>query len=391
MFSEVYLKKNEERRILSGHLWVFSNEIDRIEGDADNGEIVEIYDSKSKFLGTGFYNRNSLISVRILSRSNIADLYSLIVERILNAYDLRKTLYPDRKSYRLVFSESDFLPGLIIDKYNNTFVLQVYSFGMQKNIEVVIEVLKKEFDAENIFSKNELYFRKLEGLPEEDEIYFGEIKEEIISDGALKYKINFTGQKTGFYFDQGDNRFLIEKFSKGKSVLDAFCNSGGFGLHASLAGASSVVFVDSSVKAVEDAEYNFKLNGLKSESEFIVSDVFDYLNKCIKEDKKFDIVILDPPAFAKGKKNLPVAIKGYEKLNRLAMSALNGNGFLVTSSCSHHLSENDFMQIIKKAAVKTGKRIQLIEFNGASLDHPVMPAMPETSYLKFAVFKVHNA
>jgi 23S rRNA (cytosine1962-C5)-methyltransferase len=391
MQSKIYLKKNEERRILSGHLWVFSNEIDRIEGDAENGELVEIFDHKSKFLGTGFYNKNSLISVRLLSRSNTLDLSSLIKERILNAYDLRKTLYPDRESYRLVFSESDFLPGLIVDKYNNTFVLQVYSFGMQKNIEVVIEVLKKEFDAENIFSKNELYFRKLEGLPEEDQIYFGEIKEEIISDGALKYKIDFTGQKTGFYFDQSDNRFLIEKFSKGKSVLDAFCNSGGFGLHTSLAGASSVSFVDSSAKAIEDAKYNFKLNDLKSESEFFVSDVFDYLNKCIEEDKKSDIVMLDPPAFAKSKKNLPTAIKGYEKLNKLAISILNGNGFLVTSSCSHHLSENDFMQIIKKATVKTGKRIQLIEFNGASLDHPVLPAMPETSYLKFAVFKVHNA
>ncbi len=390
MQTKIYLKRNEERRILSGHLWVFSNEIHKIEGDAENGELVEVFDYKSQSLGSGFYNKNSLISVRLLLRTSISDLPSIIKEKILAAYELRKIIYPERKSYRLVFSESDFLPGLIIDKYNNTFVLQVYSFGMQKNIEIIVEILKKEFAAENIFSKNESYFRKLEGLPEEDEIYFGKINDEIIDDGKLKFRIDFSGQKTGFYFDQSDNRFLIERFCEGKKVLDAFCNSGGFGLHASLTGASSVSFVDSSAKAIEDTEFNFKLNNLKSGSEFIVSDVFDYLNKCMEENKKFDVVILDPPAFAKSKKSLPTAIKGYGKLNRLAMSILSENGFLVTSSCSHHLSEDNFIELIKKASVKTGKSIQLIDYNGASLDHPVLPAMPETSYLKFGVFKVHN-
>ena len=154
MFAKIYLKKNEEIRILSGHLWVFSNEVSGIEGDAENGDLVEIYDNKSKLIGTGFYNKNSLISVRLLSRTGTLDLSSLIKERILNSYDLRKTLYPARESYRLIFSESDFLPGLIIDKYNNTFVLQIYSFGMQRNVEIIVETLKKEFNAENIFSKN---------------------------------------------------------------------------------------------------------------------------------------------------------------------------------------------------------------------------------------------
>ena len=217
MQTKIYLKRNEESRILSGHLWVFSNEIHKIEGDAENGELVEVFDYKSQSLGSGFYNKNSLISVRLLSRTSISDLPSVIKEKILAAYELRKIIYPERKSYRLVFSESDFLPGLIIDKYNNTFVLQVYSFGMQKNIEIIVEILKKEFVAENIFSKNESYFRKLEGLPEEDEIYFGKINEEIIDDGKLKFKIDFTGQKTGFYFDQSDNRFLIERFCEGKN------------------------------------------------------------------------------------------------------------------------------------------------------------------------------
>ncbi len=388
---KIYLKKNEERRILSGHLWVFSNEIAKTEGEPDNGDFVEVFDYKNNFIGRGFYNKNSLIAVRVLKIKEGEDFYSFVREKILSAFNLRKQFYPQRNSFRLVFSESDFLPGLIIDKYNNSFVLQVYSAGMEKNIQIIIDFLKKELKAENIFTKNESYFRRLEGLPEEDNVYFGEVKNEIINDGVIKYKIDFrTGQKTGFYFDQNDNRFFIEKISKGKKVLDAFCNTGGFGLHASYAGADSVTFVDSSQPAIKSAEENFHLNDLKSRSEFIAEDVFDFLNRCNENNKSFDLVNLDPPAFTKSKKNLPTAIKGYEKLNRLALQIVVDGGYLTTSSCSHHLSKEEFIRAINQAAVKSRKRIQQIHFNGASIDHPQLPAMPETSYLKFDVFKVHN-
>ncbi len=386
---KIYLKKNEERRIKIGHLWVFSNEITDVDGNPENGDLVEVFDSKKNFLGTGFYNKNSLIAVRILSDEKILDLKELFQNRLDNAFNLRKNLYPQRNSFRLVFSESDFLPGLIIDKYNNTFVLQIYSFGMEKNIGLIVDILKNDFSAENIFTKNEEYFRKLEGLPIEDKIYFGEKISEVISDGSIKYKIDFEkGHKTGFYFDQSDNRFFVERFAKGKSVLDAFCNSGGFGLHAAKAEASSVTFVDSSSNEIENAKQNFRLNELSTDSDFIVSDVFDYLESCINQKKYFDIVMIDPPAFAKNRKSVPVAKKGYEKLNRLALQLLNGNGFLVTSSCSHHISEDDFLQVINQSAVRTGKKVQLVYFNGASMDHPQLPAMPETNYLKFAVFAV---
>jgi 23S rRNA (cytosine1962-C5)-methyltransferase len=389
MTPQIYLKKNEERRIKGGHLWIFSNEIQRTQEEPQNGDVVEIYDFKEQFLGSGFFNKNSLISVRLLSNIRIDDLFSLFRERILTAYELRKILYPDRKSYRLVFSESDFMPGLIIDKYNNTFVLQVYSYGIQKNIDLIIRILKEDLSAENIFTKNESYFRMLEGLPVADEIYLGEIIEEIISDGKVNFKIDFrTGQKTGFYFDQSDNRFIIEKFSKGKSVLDAFCNAGGFGLHAASAGAESVTFIDSSGTAIENAKVNFELNKLNCKTEFITGDVFEYLEKCSNSGKKFDLVILDPPAFAKSKKNLPTAKKGYEKLNRLALNIVNQGGFLATSSCSYHLPEKDFIQVINSASMKSGRKIQLIKLNGASLDHPRLPSMDETSYLKFAVLHV---
>lgn len=389
MNSKIYLKKNEERRINAGHLWIFSNEIDKTEGEPDNGDLVEAYDSRDNFLGTAFYNKNSLISGRILSKNKIDNLKSFFEEKILAAYSLRKIFYPERESFRLTFSESDFLPGLIIDKYNNTFVLQVYSAGMQKNISLIVEILKEKLSAENIFSKNEIYFRRLEGLPEEDEVYHGEIKDEVIDDGKIKYNINFeSGHKTGFYFDQSDNRFFIEKLCKDRTAADVFCNAGGFGLHAASAGAKHVTFVDSSGAGIESAKENFKLNDLSAGTEFIVDDVFDFFEKAISQNQKFDIVMIDPPAFAKNKKSLPAAKKGYEKLNRLAIQCLNENGFLVTSSCSFHLDENEFLHIVNTAAVKTGKAPQLIAFNTASLDHPGLPQMKETKYLKNAVYRL---
>ena len=386
----VYLKKNEDRRIKAGHLWVFSNEIEKFPAQAENGDLAEVYNQKGEFLGTGFFNRNSLISVRILSRDRIGNLKEIFKEKLLNASALRKEMYPGRNSYRLIFSESDFFPGVIIDKYNSTFVLQIYSFGIQKNIGKLTELLKEELNAENIFTKNEPYFRRLEGLPEEDETYLGAMKRELISDGSVNIEIDFEkGQKTGFYFDQCDNRLFIEKIVKGKKVIDAFCNSGGFGLHAVKAGASEVHFVDSSASEIEKAGINFSLNNFNTRCEYTVSDIFKYFEESIAAGKKFGIVMIDPPAFAKNKKSLPAARKGYEKLNKLALQCIEKGGYLVTSSCSYHLKKEEFISIISSAAAKTGREIQLIHFNGASIDHPQLPAMEETSYLKFAVIKVN--
>ena len=386
---QVSLKRNEEKRIKAGHLWIFSNEIEALSAPAENGDLVEVFDSKKEFIGTGFYNKNSLISVRILSRSVIHDLQDVLKNKIISAYNLRKEIYPGRESFRLAFSESDFIPGLIIDKYNNSFVLQVYSYGIQKNIDAIVRILSEELKAENIFSKHEAYFRKLEGLPEDDEVYLGNLRSERISDGAITYDIDFEkGHKTGFYFDQNDNRFFIEKIVNGKNVLDGFCNSGGFGLHAARAGAQKVTFVDASKTEVENAEKNFALNNLSTEAEFDKSDVFDFLEEKVHQNEKYDVVMIDPPAFAKSKKNLPAARKGYEKLNRLALQCTANGGYLVTSSCSHHLKKEEFLSLISAASIRAGKEVQLIHINGASLDHPQLPVMEETSYLKFAVFRV---
>jgi len=387
--AKVLLKKNEERRIKQGHLWIFSNEIDKTEGDICNGDLVRVHDSRNNFISSGFYNGNSLIAVRIISNEESVDLENLFRYRLHTAYKFRKEVYPHRESFRMVFSESDFMPGLIIDKYNDTFVLQVYSAGMDWNIELITGILREDFSAKNIFTKGEEYFRKLEGLTEENKIFLGEMKEEIISDGVVKYKINFTtGHKTGFYFDQCDNREFFGKFCENKSILDCFCNAGGFGLHAAQAKAKEIVFVDSSAEEIKNAQENYSINGFDSITEFIQSDVFDYLEKCKSEKKTFDIINLDPPAFAKNKKTLAAAIKGYEKLNRLAVELLNDGGVLFTSSCSHHLKEEMFLDAVNTASIKAGKKIQLFHFNNASLDHPSLPAMEETVYLKFAGFRV---
>ncbi len=389
--AKVLLRKDEERRIKNGHLWVFSNEIASVEDVPINGDIVQVFDFRNNFIASGFYNANSLIAVRIICYDDKIDLEKLFSARLDQSFKLRKTIYPNRNSFRLVFSESDFLPGLIIDKYNDTFVLQVYSAGIEKNINLIIKILVEHFSAKNIFTKNEEHFRILEGLTTEDTIYIGEKTEEIISDGNIQYKINFaTGHKTGFYFDQCDNRQFIEQFCKDKLVLDCFCNSGGFGLHAVRGGASEIVFVDSSEEEIRNTQSNFLMNEFHSGAKYIQSDVFDYLEKCKSENKKFDIISLDPPAFAKNKKSLPKAIKGYEKLNRLGMELLNEGGLLFTSSCSYHLKEEIFLEMINSAAIKAGKNAQLFYFNNASMDHPSLPAMEETVYLKFAGLKVSN-
>jgi 23S rRNA (cytosine1962-C5)-methyltransferase len=349
---------------------------------------MRFYDRRHK-LGEGFYNKNSLISLRLLDKSYDGDFVIYARKMILDALELRRTFYPNRNSYRLIFSESDFMPGLIIDKYNDTYVLQIYCFGMQKNIISVVNVLKEDLGAKNIFSQNEGYFRKLEGLPEIDHGYIGVIGEEVIDDGKIKYEIDLSSsQKTGFYFDQCDNRDFIEKIVKGKKVLDAFCNSGGFGLHAAFAGASWVTFLDSSAAEIKNAWRNFSLNSLNAETEFVTGDIFEFLQKSIDAGRKFDVVMIDPPAFAKSRKSFPTALKGYIKLNKLALSLVSENGYLVTSSCSHHVKKEDFFQTVTTAAQKASRELQLIHYNGASLDHPELPAMEETSYLKFAVFRV---
>lgn len=387
--SRIVLKKYEDKRLRQGHLWIFSNEISETDPSVQNGDIVKVYDSGGVFLASAFYNKNSLIAARIISRGHVNDTITLFRNKIAEAEALRKRIYPERKAYRLLYSEGDYLPGLIIDRYNDGFVLQINSAGIEKHKAAITKILAEDYAASFVVTRNDKFFRELENLSIEDEILYGSITEEIISDGAVKYGIDLsTSQKTGFYFDQTENRIFTGRIARGLNVLDIFCNQGGFGLNALAGGAVSADFLDSSADELKKAEKNYQINGFRQPVSFIKSEAQTLLKSLSQEKKKYGLVICDPPAFAKRKKDFSAAKKGYFMINSLAIRCVEEGGFLATASCSHHMPEEEFYRMVRNAALKEGRTLQLIHKSGAAPDHPVNPSMPETFYLKFSLFKV---
>lgn len=387
--SRIVLKKYEDKRLRQGHLWIFSNEIAETDPSVQNGDIVKVYDSGGVFLASAFYNKNSLIAARIISRGHVNDTITLFRNKIAEAEALRKRIYPERKAYRLLYSEGDYLPGLIIDRYNDGFVLQINSAGIERNKAAIAEILARDYSASFIVTRNDKFFRELENLPVDDETLHGSVSEEIISDGAVSYKIDLsTSQKTGFYFDQAENRIFTGKLAHGLTVLDLFCNQGGFGLNALAGGAVSADFLDSSADELKKAEKNYQINGFRQPVSFIKSEAQALLKSLSQEKKKYGLVICDPPAFAKRKKDFSAAKQGYFMINSLAIRCIEEGGFLATASCSHHMPEEEFYRMVRNAALKEGRTLQLINKSGAAPDHPVNPNMPETFYLKFSLFKV---
>jgi len=385
---KVVLRKGGHKRILKGHLWIFSNEIKEIKGNPKIGDIVEIYQYDGEFFGVGFFNPHSLISVRLLSREKIEIDHNFFKERILSAYKYRKILYPNSETFRLVHGESDFLPGLVIDKYNDLLAVQTFSYGMDLRLNLICDVLEDLFKPTGIVERNESPLRELEGLENRKKILRGDVKDTIFDDDGVKFKIDIlSGQKTGFYLDQRENRKVMRRFVKGKKVLDCFTNEGGFALHCAYAGAENVVGVDVSDTAIEKAKVNADLNNLKN-VQFEVADVFDKLREYLGKGEKFDVVILDPPSFTKSKRSVKSALSGYREINSTAMKILNPGGILATASCSHHISDEMFMNVIIESSIMARKKIRLIEWRGASPDHPILPSMPETKYLKFGIFQV---
>ncbi|MDQ3193864.1 MAG: class I SAM-dependent rRNA methyltransferase [Bacteroidota bacterium] len=389
----IILKKNEERRLLLGHQWIFSNEIDKMEDVNRNGEVVELFTSSNKFLGKGFYNKNSLIAYRHLTDKDEEIGKAFIFKRISLANALRKKLNPSRDIYRMVNSESDFLPGLIIDKFEDKFSLQIFSFGINEYLDVIKEILIENFKAVLIVEKNNNELRVLEGLAKTEGVIHSSENDEdktfVAEIDGIKYKIDLlSGQKTGFYLDQCENRLLLRRYIKDTyNVLDLFCNEGGFALNASFAGAGQIIAVDSSEQSIKTAKENAAINNL-SEIQFICRDVFDYVNDLFQTKDRFDLIILDPPSFTKSKKNLFTALKGYHELNYKAMRLLKPNSLLFTFSCSHHINENNFEDVLLKSAVEAKRRIQVLEFRNCSFDHPVLSQMNETKYLKGYLLRV---
>jgi 23S rRNA (cytosine1962-C5)-methyltransferase len=385
---QIMLKKNEEHRILAGHQWVFSNEIKSIHGNPEAGDVIELLRHDEKFLGVGFYNPHSLIAFRLLSREQEAVTFEFFEQRIAQALQLRKRLYPEAESFRLVHGEADFLPGLIIDKYNEYISLQTLAVGMDRRLTLLCDVLESLFHPKAIVERNESPLRALEQLPLKKEVLRGTIGQTIISENGSKFKVSLLeGQKTGFFLDQRDNRLAVQRYVKNASVLDCFCNEGGFAIYAARGGAARVSALDSSETAIANARVNATINEVP-QIKFETADVFDKLPKLLEEGERFDVIILDPPSFSRNKKTVATALKGYKEINAGALKLINPGGILVTASCSHHITAESFVESIEAGARAAHRSLQLLEWRGAAADHPTLPVMPETAYLKFGVFAV---
>ncbi|MCX6179187.1 MAG: class I SAM-dependent rRNA methyltransferase [Chlorobiales bacterium] len=388
----LYLKPKEHHRIQKGHLWVFSNELENVPRDIASGETVKLFTHDKKFMGMGFYNPHSLISVRLFSRNDEQADKKFFHKKFLEALKLRELIYKkeETNAYRLVHGESDGLPGLIVDRFNQGIVLQAFSAGMDIHLPLICEVLQELLNPLVIIVRNESPLRELEGLTLYKDVIWGERSEavQVIHDAGITFEVNlFEGQKTGFFLDQRENRRIVRKFSENAEVLDVFTNDGGFALNAMYGGAHSAILVDASKEALQRADRNAQLNKF-TEYSLVTADAFDTLDQMVESKESFNLVILDPPSFTKSRKNLPGALKAYKRLNKLGLQLLKNGGFLATASCSHHVSEEDFLQCVHQAALSAGCQLRLIHKNSQPYDHPVLLAMPETSYLKFACFYV---
>lgn len=384
------LKQKEEHRIKNGHYWIFSNELEKVDTSIKAGTVVRFESARGEVLGIGFFNPHSLISGRLIVKGEEELSKHFIFEFLDNAYSYRKELGL-RKFGRMCYGESDGLPGLIIDRYGDYLAIDIHSAGMELLKEDILSACKKLFKPKGILFKNESTFRALEGLTQAPETV-GEIPEEIeIEENKVKYLVSLkAGQKTGFYFDQRDNRALLKPYFKDRIVLDLYSYSGSFGINAALNGAQAVWGCDSSAAAVELANKNVALNKVENICEYRRDDAERLLSafRANELPTKPNMILLDPPAFVKNRKALPQAIKLYTKLNRMAFEGLEQGGLLASSTCSHHISREIFVSILKDAAAAAGKKVILKELRTQAKDHPVLLGFPESCYLHFALLEV---
>ncbi|NQX41831.1 23S rRNA (cytosine1962-C5)-methyltransferase [Pedobacter steynii] len=391
---DVILKKGKEKAAMLHHPWIFSGAIDKIKGKPLNGEIVKVCSASAEFLAYGYYNDQSRVALRLMeweeSKTIDKEWYQ---EKLRNAIASRKHLLnADTNTCRLVFSEADFLPGLIVDQYADFLSLQILSAGIENVKEEIIDLLKEELNPRGIFDKSDAGARKHENLEATQGLLWGETPPEFIEvrENGIAYHINIAdGQKSGFYCDQRDNREILAAYSKDKNVLDCFCYSGGFTLNSLKHGAAHVTSVDSSALAIETLAHNLELNGFDPTQQLsIQSDVNKQLRVFKEEGKKFDIVVLDPPKYAPSRSALDRAARAYKDLNRLGMLLLEKGGILATYSCSGAVDMETFKQIIAWAALDAGKEVQIIKQFHQPEDHPVRLSFPEGEYLKGLLLRV---
>ena len=389
--TKVFLKRKIAPRIANGHPWIYGNEIEKIVGEPAAGDIVEVFYYDKKYVGRGYFNQQSQIAVRLLTRKheNINDDFFL--NRIKQAWKYRQKLgYTE--NCRLVFGEADYLPALVIDKFNDYFVIQTLSFGIEKWKPAIVNALQEIFSPKGIYERNDVPVRELEGLEQQKGFLTAPFDTNIvINENGFKFNVDIeNGQKTGYFLDQQDNRRAIKEIAKGADVLGAFTYTGTFEIHAAGYGAKSVYGIDISEQAVEQANKNAALNGLENVCRFEAMNAFDALKRWDKEEKKYDVVMLDPPAFTKSRESIGKAVTGYKEINLRGMKLVKNGGFLVTSSCTNLVSPELFLDTIAAAARDAKKRIRQVTFKAQASDHPIIWGLENTNYLKFLIVEVSS-
>ena len=383
----VYLTKNEEKRLIAGHSWVFANEVAKIEGKDKNGALATVCSFDGRFIGKGYINHASKILVRIFIRNEETDEGDFYYNRIKEAWEQRKKLGYEN-CCRVVFGEADNLPALIIDKYADILVMQCLSLGIHQRKKQIVADMVRLFQPKGIFERSDVAVRSKEGLPIEKGVLYGEVPDEvIIEENGLKMAVDVkNGQKTGYFLDQKENRFSLRRYAQGGRVLDCFCNSGGFSLNAALT-ADKVTSVDVSEFALANVRKNAELNGIKNITTE-QADVFELLREKRKAGEKYDLVVLDPPAFCKSAGEVKDAYRGYKDINVLGIKLVEKGGYLATCSCSHYMTFPLFERMLSEAAKESGRRVRVLEMRQQAPDHPALLNEEETQYLKFFILQV---
>ena len=393
--AKVYIKKGEGRFFRAGGLWIYDNEIDQIDGEFENGDILPVYDDRGHGLGQGFINTNSKIRIRMMTRQvDQAVNEEFLRMRLKNAWEYRKHTV-DTSSCRLVFGEADFLPGIVIDKFSDVLVVQSLALGIDRLKMTIVrnlcEILQEDgVQIQGVYERSDAKVRLQEGM-ERSKGFLSEPFDTLveIQENGVRYQVDVeNGQKTGFFLDQKYNRLAIQRIAKDAKVLDCFTHTGSFALNAGIAGASSVLGVDASELGVEQARINARLNGLEDRVSFQCADVFELLPELERKGEKFDLIILDPPAFTKSQNSVKNAPRGYREINLRAMHLLKDGGYLATCSCSHFMTYELFTKTIGQAAQTAHKRLRQVEFRTQAPDHPILWFADESYYLKFYIFQV---
>jgi 23S rRNA (cytosine1962-C5)-methyltransferase len=388
--ARITLQRNRDQRIVAGHLWLYAGELDDVKGVPEAGDLVDVHTHLGRFYGRGLFNPHSKIRVRLLTFEDEPIDEAFWAKRLKRADALRRRVVSETNAYRLIYGEGDLLPGLIVDRYANLLVMQTLSFGMDRRKDLLADLLNRLIKPDAIYLRNDAKSRTLEGLPISQGFLRGQSPTRLeITEGTARFEVDVErGQKTGWFCDQRENRLAAASVANGADVLEVFCHTGAFGIHAALHGARSVLGIDASADALNMARRHADMNGVGALCEYREADAFEDLHSLDRAGHRYDVIILDPPAFARSKHAVPHALAGYKDINVQVLRLIRPEGFLVTCSCSYHVSEQSLWQTILSAGRDAKRQLRLVESRAQGRDHPMLAAMPETRYLKCFIFQV---